>query len=415
MKTMGNGDSTVYSNVSKKLDHFADEMNEKEGLYNTLLDERSDVSIKAMKAEALQTVKDISGWLIQSVQAVMSELFKDGPWDSNEDHKKQLHAGWTKLDDIDRARFFFTWIAVSITYDERVIKDEGPLGRTVLQALHGEKEVCIIIASLFKQLFNDTTVQVSGSASNAAAQVGSASLSEVIGGAMLLEKEGVRTRGEHAWNSFPIQDQTGRTQMKVIDVTNGVERSVVDGKEYKSKTDYSWFTRSNEDFSWDHIRDGEYTPQRGREQDASMIPLRPIINPKPKVSAEHRNFIDFGSLKPDLYQFTATGKFTISFSEKCAHFDVGGRPAYAIRLGQEKELRFRYKTKEDVIRSVEVDFSKQKGPSTVELICGVTNENTDNEGFVEEDDEILASGEIDREGERKKVGWVTIVTWKRVE
>jgi len=150
------------------------------------------------------------------------------------------------LSQVDRARFFFTWICHSIEYDDRV-KGEGLVdNRSAALALLRGFEVCHGYAHLFAGMFNTDLVNTDPEI------LKRAMILRGVGNVQCQKQENLKafedSKNQHVWNAFPTEDG----KWKLIDTTWGACR-------YRDKKMLPvtflpwWFTVPNEEFDKSHF------------------------------------------------------------------------------------------------------------------------------------------------------------------
>lgn len=153
-------------------------------------------------------------------------------------------------DHVGRARLFFTWTAISLKYDLKVLKFKQQKLMTSADALGLQYAVCLDFAHVFKT-FSNAIIKYH----NAEIGVSDKFLAIDIVGftkqSSRREKLPVKGADKHAWNAFPLEEDTegNITKWKLIDSTWGRG-----GENYKLNAPW-WFTKSNEAFQRDHVPD----------------------------------------------------------------------------------------------------------------------------------------------------------------
>jgi hypothetical protein len=174
---------TAYSLIDKTLNSLVDPTGDQQSLNQQLQSETAEFDKLVKKVADIQRDLDVSKAEVEALNGRVNELdIEAGQAKSKEDSERQdIVRGIAKrlvqyliddvssvmnpaggdarfqLDPIDRARFFFTWIADSIVYDKTVKEPDRSQIRDTLNTLHFGKEVCDGLSELFEVMFNGTS------------------------------------------------------------------------------------------------------------------------------------------------------------------------------------------------------------------------------------------------------------------
>lgn len=225
--------------------------------------------------------------------------------------------GLTKADNVARARFFFTWIAVSIKYDKTVSEPllGPPLERTDAGTLLRGSEVCQGFALLFRTMFNATqdpeapqAVYLTGIDKQEAGPI----TESAIG---------------HAWNAFPTKNDRARPGWQLTDVTwgSGAENNV---GQLNFKPE--WFAPTPEYFIHTHFPTSQEGALKGDEAQLLSNPLAKaqflgqFHKRYSKVTGLAGCNLALGTVAPDDPNPLGWSKdVVITFSRICGHSKMG--------------------------------------------------------------------------------------------